>query len=447
MRSALEAVEGVAAWRWLFMHDDTKNTRGEGMVAACIPYDLFQITAPINRQNRTMDSPCHTLAKDNAAHASVVAFTQNTRDEVRQINGDGQIAGALAADAGMKQTNYIAFAQNQLGEVRTNSDVMGTVNQNQNASGRNTPMVAFSSGCQHQPVDALYTKCYTRGQRDACTQEAYAGSVLRVLRQEVGEKDFAQWGLGILDSLHGEEVLRSSVLGQGDGAEEEVSDPETGREVVGCPPQGKKHLPKGRVSKVRKAGRERRASQGWKLSEQLAGKLGAYLQELSHERASAEAVVRDLWQASDGLRVLRDALPEIQEVGRSTSREGQPVYCGSHGYGSERKEEVRGSGVRGVGACAGSLRSSLDAEEAWDARQAAEDEERNSKRNVGQAPLCVRRLVPRECEILQGFPPDYTDVPYRKKPAADGPRYRALGNSMAVPCMWWLGLRIHKATS
>jgi DNA (cytosine-5)-methyltransferase 1 len=54
----------------------------------------------------------------------------------------------------------------------------------------------------------------------------------------------------------------------------------------------------------------------------------------------------------------------------------------------------------------------------------------------------VRRLLPVECERLQGFPDGYTDVPYRGKGAADGPRYKALGNSMAVNCMCWLGLRI-----
>ncbi len=56
----------------------------------------------------------------------------------------------------------------------------------------------------------------------------------------------------------------------------------------------------------------------------------------------------------------------------------------------------------------------------------------------------VRRLTPRECERLQGFPDDYTLIPYRGKPAADGPRYRALGNSMAVPVMAWIGRRIAK---
>jgi DNA (cytosine-5)-methyltransferase 1 len=57
-------------------------------------------------------------------------------------------------------------------------------------------------------------------------------------------------------------------------------------------------------------------------------------------------------------------------------------------------------------------------------------------------PMAVRRLTPRECERLQGFPDDYTAITYRNKPAADGPRYKALGNSMAVPVMRWLGKRI-----
>ena len=58
------------------------------------------------------------------------------------------------------------------------------------------------------------------------------------------------------------------------------------------------------------------------------------------------------------------------------------------------------------------------------------------------ATSAVRRLTPRECERLQGFPDDYTLIPYRKGQAADGPRYKALGNSMAVPVMAWIGQRI-----
>ena len=57
----------------------------------------------------------------------------------------------------------------------------------------------------------------------------------------------------------------------------------------------------------------------------------------------------------------------------------------------------------------------------------------------------VRRLTPVECERLQGFPDNYTKIPYRKKDAdncPDGPRYKAMGNSMAVPVMHWIGKRI-----
>ena len=56
--------------------------------------------------------------------------------------------------------------------------------------------------------------------------------------------------------------------------------------------------------------------------------------------------------------------------------------------------------------------------------------------------MTVRRLTPRECERLQGFPDDWTLVPWRKGMATDGNRYKAIGNSMAVNCMEWIGERI-----
>ena len=124
-----------------YSNQEIFSQHGANLVPQPVPYDLFQITAPVNRQNRQPGDPCHTLARDNAAHAAVafhplqdpisstdgsthcmgtggsqghasiaVAFQQNTRDELRYINGDGKIAGALAAEAGMKQQNYLAQA-------------------------------------------------------------------------------------------------------------------------------------------------------------------------------------------------------------------------------------------------------------------------------------------------------------------------------------------------
>ena len=71
----------------------------------------------------------------------------------------------------------------------------------------------------------------------------------------------------------------------------------------------------------------------------------------------------------------------------------------------------------------------------------------NNNPPIVSSSCSVRRLTPRECERLQGFPDDWTLIPYRGKPAGecpDTPRYKALGNSMAVPVMRWIGERMEE---
>jgi DNA (cytosine-5)-methyltransferase 1 len=63
---------------------------------------------------------------------------------------------------------------------------------------------------------------------------------------------------------------------------------------------------------------------------------------------------------------------------------------------------------------------------------------------AAQPTMAVRRLMPVETERLQGFPDDWTNIPWRGKPAPDGPRYKAMGNSMAVPVMRWIGQRLDR---
>ena len=78
------------------------------------------------------------------------------------------------------------------------------------------------------------------------------------------------------------------------------------------------------------------------------------------------------------------------------------------------------------------------------------DADKGDQEAVIQVAMQVRRLTPVECERLQGFPDNYTRIPYRNKAAEncpDGPRYKALGNSMAVPVMRWIGERIQKVDS
>lgn len=66
-----------------------------------------------------------------------------------------------------------------------------------------------------------------------------------------------------------------------------------------------------------------------------------------------------------------------------------------------------------------------------------------SDTNSSSESYIVRRLTPTECERLQGFPDGWTDIPWNgKEHPPDGPRYKAIGNSFAVPVVRWIGERI-----
>ena len=97
----------------------------------------------------------------------------------------------------------------------------------------------------------------------------------------------------------------------------------------------------------------------------------------------------------------------------------------------------------GQGAKAGSIAYSEDVAPTLKASDSGTN--RTPSAHIG---MLVRRLTPEECEALQGFPRRHTAIPWRKKPAdqcPDGPRYKALGNSWAVPVVRWIGQRIDQA--
>lgn len=237
---------------------------------------------------------------------TVVAFTQNTRDEVRQINGDGQIAGALAANSGMKQTNYLAFKESQSGTRL--GDVHATIDANKGS--RRQEGVVFQgftySGYSNQPA-------WMTGERTDCLPSS-------------GHSDGSHQGVGVVCGF--------------------------------SPLQGGRSMP---------------------------------------------------------------VTPESPTLEAGTGNKAPAVAFSQNQLGEVRTNDQ----------VMGTVNTNQNA----------------SGRNTPMVyqTMQVRRLTPTECEFLQGFPAGYTDVVYRNKPAADGPRYRALGNSMAVPCMWWLGNRIRRA--
>ncbi len=231
--------------------------------------------------------------------------------------------------------------------------------------------------------ETLYPVGVSRdGKEDASTQEADTGTLLRGVRETLGAEAFAEWLFGILDTLQPPEVLRPALHGG------QLRPAKFSRSwVVYCALSREEDRSEGAVQSLREACGERCSSSGWEPSEQRSKQLGTYLSVLSQPGPQAERFLLDMWDASEGLGLLREALSAVQKAWRSAGGEGQSAHA--H----------------------------------WQ----------------------VRRLTPEECEFLQAMPRGYTRIPYRGKPAyqcPDGPRYKALGNSMAVNVMDWIGERI-----
>ena len=155
----------------------------------------------------------------------------------------------------------------------------------------------------------------------------------------------------------------------------------------------------------------------------------------------------------DGCDATLDLAPTMRVAGRAGGMLGvaQPVALGTDCYNGAITGEVAatigtpGSSVNASGPTvmqpvAPALTASNDP-----SRSPQSSEVTQQVTAVHSVTMQVRRLTPVECERLQGFPDGYTTIPWRKKDEApDGPRYKALGNSMAVPCMKWIGERINR---
>jgi DNA (cytosine-5)-methyltransferase 1 len=138
-----------------------------------------------------------------------------------------------------------------------------------------------------------------------------------------------------------------------------------------------------------------------------------------------------------------DVVPAMTtRTGTGTGRDGMDDYCIAHTLRAEGFDASEDGTGRG-----GPLVPMAFPWQQGGTQGIAVDEDIcgtlvKSQTQATQIGAVVRRLTPRECERLQGFPDDFTLVPYRNGMSADGPRYKALGNSMAVPVMNWIGRRI-----
>lgn len=138
--------------------------------------------------------------------------------------------------------------------------------------------------------------------------------------------------------------------------------------------------------------------------------------------------------------------PLVQEGVSGTIATGNDQTIFSLAQGSRDEARDQGDVVGTIGTTASQAVCLSD-----DTSNAAVDEECCGTLKCGGATpavsrlMTVRRLMPVECERLQGFPDEWTRIQWKGRPAdecPDGPRYKAIGNSMAVPVMRWLGERI-----
>lgn len=373
---------------------------GFGILEPPVVMSSGQANAEITRDQ----SPSLTCLHE----APIVAQAFGGNTVVHVVNGNSTpetaegLAFPLRADDGsgnrqaIIHTQAIAFDTTQITHSENRSNPQPGGLSPSLAKGAHPPAIAFSvkdhggdaaeeisPTLRSGPLDTdgftIGVLTRSQGNTDGKTAEAHAVALLRRVQRTIGEEAFLQWGLGILASLQPSQVLRSEVHGQGIRPA-----PFTRRWVVCCALGSPLSRAEGTLQSLREACGPGCPPQGWQPLEQCADELGAYLSELSQPGAQAQRLMRDLLAADEGPGVLREALSAFQEAWRSSAGEGQSTHGGT----------------------------------------------------------AVRRLTVEECEFLQGFPRGFTNVPYRGKDAADGPRYRALGNSMAIPVMAWIGQRI-----
>jgi DNA (cytosine-5)-methyltransferase 1 len=295
--------------------------------------------------------------------AQPMAFQQNTRDEVRYINGDGSIVGALSASSGMKQTNYlaqpIAIAENTTGRQPMNGG-------NGDGFTEDGPMYTLNATGVHGVAQPLYYESHPNDSRvNGPKDVAHPVHAFKVRGGCEGG------GKGYL----GEDEKAFTISTTQD---QQIAQPISWDSEVNC--------------NINKMGTIVRGGQG--------GRTDGVAQPIAVDWRTA--------QVDQGItQTLKTDLAKMSGPCVAVDTYNQTV--------NERTSQT--------------IRSDSNADQIGAVLQK----------------MAIRRLTPIETELLQGFPRNWTQIPYRNKPAdqcPDGPRYKACGNSMAVPVMRWIGQRI-----
>lgn len=234
--------------------------------------------------------------------------------------------------------------------------------------------------CMHDQQALLIN---TKGNDNAGTQS----QILRLLQETYGEETILKWGVAVLDTLQQAEILRQGVHEGG------IQSKTQNRQKLddGSLPCSE-FVANWLLRDMRKREKCGCTPQGQKSAEQRFEQFDESMPELSQQNPQTCKDLFNMWEKGERLGLLRQALSEIQEVWQSFDGKGQSVHGCS----------------------------------------------------------IVRRLTPLEAERLQGYPDGWTDIGEwvdskgKKHKDADSPRYKALGNSIALPFWEWMAKRMVK---
>jgi DNA (cytosine-5)-methyltransferase 1 len=189
----------------------------------------------------------------------------------------------------------------------------------------------------------------------------------------------------------------------------------------------------------------------------LANSLGAhggsgYRQDLDNETYVAHSLRADGFDASEDGTGRGTPLVSVPELARCLSTSNErielPEVCGTLSDGAHM-----GGGLNGQDAYTGRIIPTYALQGAGRTSQGSQGSGWNedvcftlniTDEHAVANSMAVRRLTPRECERLQGMSDDFTLIPWKGKMAPDGPRYKAIGNSWAVPVLAWIAKRINQ---
>jgi len=332
-----------------------------------------------------------------ASEVCAMAFAQNTRDEVRLQGGDGQIVGALAAQPGMKQTTYVAFTVKDhganAGDTVEGTLYKGTSGKDAGGTGQATTQpVAFEPGKMQRLGYGMKGDGTTPTLRSASGDNQLAVALMQPIT--FGAQMFSDVGATL----------------KGGSGERGYPDPSDGN--------------------------------GHNLVAQPVPI--TFAARMSFPQTDVD--LAQTLQAENQMAVMQPVAIQGTIIGRSENA----GPCGGGTDTSGAMFTLTKTDVHAVSLTPGdrqpvapSLTASNDP-----SRSPQSSEVTQQVTAVHSAIMQVRRLTPVECERLQGFPDGYTNIPWRQKAESpDGPRYKALGNSMAVNVMSWIGERINRCDS